>query len=554
MSALRRTAVTLISVLLLVLPFWSRAYAASGAAGSPVRVSPAGLSGLSRLSGLSGLMVATDRGLVRGKDAQGVEQFLGVPYAAPPAGALRWQPPQPMPRWPGIRPATAYGGRCAQSASTNGPEVDSENCLYLNIFTPVYHNEGALPVLFMIYGGGLENGAGDQYDGALIARTDDIVVVSFNYRLGPLGFLSLPGLSTSGNFGFLDQEAALGWVHRNIAAFGGNPGRVTIDGESAGGFSVCALLASPPVRGLFDAAIMQSGGCASQPPAMARTDGLAFAKAAGCPDPATAARCLRAVPARTLLQVAAKISYFTAFTSGGSDLPVPVGEAISSGRYARVPVLMGDNHDEGRAFSLSFAGYTQQQYQQLIKALYGSRAPAILARYPLRKYPEKYAAAYAIGDIFTDSGYLLGIGGCPTQGLAAELAATTRVYFYQFDDLHAPGLVRVLPGYQWGAGHAMELAYLWPSFNNGYSLYDLLSPAQRELSRQMVRYWGAFTALGRPEVTGQPAWPTYLSGELMSLRPGGQTRLIPAAAYAAEHQCSFWNLRFHHARFDRLPE
>jgi para-nitrobenzyl esterase len=146
-----------------------------------------------------------------------------------------------------------------------------------------------------------------------------------------------------------------------------------------------------------------------------------------------------------------------------------------------------------------------------------------------------------IGDIWTDSGFLTGIGGCPTQDLASQFASTTRTYFYQFDDLNAPGLNNDHPGYQWGAGHAMELAYLWPSFNNGYSLYDLLTPAQLELSRQMVRYWGAFVTTGRPQVPGQPAWPRYSSGQLMSLRPGNQTQTISAAAFGAEHQCSFWD-------------
>jgi carboxylesterase type B len=146
-----------------------------------------------------------------------------------------------------------------------------------------------------------------------------------------------------------------------------------------------------------------------------------------------------------------------------------------------------------------------------------------------------------IGDIWTDSGFLTGIGGCPTQNQAATFAATTPTFFYQFDDLHAPGLNNDHPGYQWGAGHAMELAYLWPSFNNGFSLYDLLTPAQLELSRQMVRYWGAFTSFGAPEVPGQPLWPRYTSGQLMSLRPGGQTQTITAGTFAAEHQCSFWN-------------
>jgi hypothetical protein len=197
--------------------------------------------------------------------------------------------------------------------------------------------------------------------------------------------------------------------------------------------------------------------------------------------------------------------------------------------------------DEGRTFAQGFTGLTQDQAAKIIASEFGSKAPAILARYPWSSYPSPYTAAYQIGDIWTDSGFLTGIGGCPEQNLAAQFAATTPTFFYQFDDLHAPGLNNDHPGYQWGAGHAMELAYLWPSFNNGFSLYDLLTPAQLQLSRQMVRYWGAFTAAGAPEVPGQPLWPRYTSRQLMSLRPGGRTRTIPAGTFAAEHQCSFWN-------------
>ena len=497
----------------------------------------------------NGLIVRTDKGLIEGKSAEGTDQWLGVPYAAPPVGALRWAAPQPAQPWPGIRPATSYGGRCAQLASGNGPRVDNENCLYLNVYTPPGGNGqdrgGGLPVLVMIHGGGLTTGAGDQHDGSLIVTTDNIIVVSINYRLGPFGFLDLPGLGTTastanGNFGLLDQEAALRWVQRNIGAFGGNPAKVTIDGESAGGWSVCALLTSPPARGLFRGAIMQSGSCASQSPATAQAASLAFAKQAGCPTAATAAACLHGLPETTLLD--ASSSYSPGFTYGGPELPVADASAVAAGNYDHVPLLIGTNHNEGRTFSQGLTGLTEAQADQLVASIYGaSRAPAILARYPWSSYPSPYTAAYMIGDIWTDSGFLSGIGGCPTQNLASQFASTTRTYFYQFDDLHAPGLNNNQPGYQWGAGHAMELAYLWPSFNNGYSLYDLLTPAQLELSQQMVKYWGAFVITGRPEVPGQPLWPRYGSGQVMSLRPGGQTQLISAATFGAEHQCSFWN-------------
>jgi carboxylesterase type B len=395
--------------------------------------------------------------------------------------------------------------------------------------------------LVMIHGGGLTTGAGDQHDGSLIVTTDNIIVVSINYRLGPFGFLTIPGLGgpATGNYGLLDQEAALRWVHRNIAAFGGDPAKVTIDGESAGGWSVCALVASPPASGLFRGGIMQSGSCTSRSPADAQTAGLAFAAQAGCPDQATAAACLRALPEKTLLDASA--SYSARFTYGGPELPVADAQAVATGKYDRVPMLIGDNHNEGRTFSQGFTGLTQQQADQLVTSIYGTQAPAILAKYPWSSYPAQYTAAYMIGDIWTDSGFITGIGGCPTATMESQFASTTRTYVYQFDDLNAPGLNNDHPGYQWGAGHAMELAYLWPSFNNGFSLYDLLTPAQLELSRQMVRYWGAFVATGVPNAGGQPAWPRYSSGRLMSLRAGGQTTPITAATYAAEHQCSFWN-------------
>jgi carboxylesterase type B len=528
-------AVAAATVAALLLP--AAAHAAPAAAGA----APAAAGGHG-----GSLVVRTDRGLVRGKAAEGTHQWLGIPYAAPPAGALRWAAPQPAPRWRGVRQATGYGGRCAQPASGNGPRVDNEDCLYLNVFTPrsAGHRTGGLPVLVMIHGGGLTTGAGDQHDGSLIVNTDGIIVVSINYRLGPLGFLDVPGLGTSaqtasGNYGLLDQEAALRWVHRNIAAFGGNPAAVTIDGESAGGWSMCALMTSPPARGLFRAAIMQSGSCLTQTRTTAQAASLAFAKTAGCPDAATAAACLRGLPEKTLLD--ASTSYQPLFISGGPELPVPAAQAVASGHYNRVPLIIGTNHNEGRTFAQGLTGLTQDQAAQLIASQFGSRASAILARYPWNSYPSPYTAAYQIGDIWTDSGFLAGIGGCPEQNLAAQFAATTPTFFYQFDDLHAPGLNNDHPGYQWGAGHAMELAYLWPSFNNGFSLYDLLTPAQLALSRQMVRYWGAFTATGAPEAAGQPLWPRYTSRQLISLRPGDQTRTIPAGTFAAEHQCSFWN-------------
>ena len=259
------------------------------------------------------LVVPTDRGLVQGKQAEGIDQFLGVPYATPPVGPLRWQAPQPVRPWPGVRSATSYGNRCPQLASGNGPREDTEDCLYLNVFTPSgYGTHGrGLPVLVMIHGGGLVNGAGDQHDGSLIVNTDHIVVVSFNYRLGVFGFLAVPGLGTSpltghGNYGLLDQIAALRWVQRNIARFGGDPRQVTIAGESAGGWSDCAQMTSPLSRGLFRGVIMQSGSCASRTPR--RPDGRAVVRHRGRLPDSIDRGVLPARPARTTL-LAASANY-----------------------------------------------------------------------------------------------------------------------------------------------------------------------------------------------------------------------------------------------------
>jgi para-nitrobenzyl esterase len=480
-----------------------------------------------------GPVAATDHGAVRGLTADGVDKFLGIPFAAPPVGALRWRPPQPAARWRGVRDATTLPNRCPQAANSNGPRSETEDCLYLSVYRPQGFARH-LPVLFWIHGGGLTTGSGTQHDGALIARTDHVVVVAINYRLGALGFLALPGVG-SGNFGLMDQRAALRWTAANIRNFGGDPRNVTIAGESAGGFSVCAILASPSMRGLFSRAVMQSGSCPSQTLAAAQKSGAAFASALGCSD----AACLRAKPVSALLD--ANPQPASSFTVDGDLLPVAPADAIASGHFTRVPTLFGSNRNEGRTFSQGFAGFTQAQYEGFVRSVFGARADAVLQRYPWSAYPSPYTAAYAIGDIFTDSGLAAGIGGCTAQTLAQQLAAATRTYAYEFDDPNAPHLNNSLPGYQWGAGHAMELAYMWPSFDNGIPLYPQLTPAQLQLSRQMVRYWGAFAWLGAPFVPGQPYWPEYSSRRMLSLRPGGQTTPIADAQYSAEHMCAFWD-------------
>lgn len=496
-----------------------------------------------------GLVVSTDKGAVQGFTADGVDKFLGIPYAAPPVEELRWKPPVPHAPWSGMRDATSLGNRCPQLESSNGPRFDTEDCLYLNVYRPNDVNgNDALPVLFWIHGGGFSNGSGDQHDGALMARTNHIVVVSVNYRLGVFGFLALSGLSaeapdqSSGNYGMLDWLAAMRWTNQNIAAFGGKPSNVTIAGQSSGAIAVCANLASPIARGLFSRAVIESGSCIAAPLSEAEGIGGDFAQAVGCADPATAPACLRAKSPQELLDAGFDIGPLV--TTGGAALPKDPYEAIGAGTFNKVPILIGDNHDEGRTFSQDFAPLTKQEYDAFVADAFGPAASDVLALYSFDAYPSPYNAAYAIGAIFTDAGVIGNIGGCPNQDLAALFSTRTRTYFYQFDDRHAPPLNTDLPGFQWGAGHAMELPYMWPSFDNGVPLAAQFTAEQRQLSNEMVRYWGTFARLGAPNVPGLTHWSQYRIGRLLSLRPGGDSVAISAAEYAQEHNCDFWHSFF----------
>ncbi|MEU0838696.1 carboxylesterase family protein [Streptomyces sp. NPDC005962] len=488
------------------------------------------------------LTVFTDKGAVAGAAAEGVGRFLGIPYAAPPVGGLRWQPPAPAATWPGVRSAERPGARCVQTATGTGPGT-SEDCLYLNVYAPERRTERPLPVLFWIHGGGFMNGAGDLYDGSLLARTNNMVVVTVNYRLGMFGFLDLPGLSErgAGNYGLLDQQAALRWTQRNIGAFGGDPGRVTVSGESAGGQSVCSLLASPPARGLFDRAIIQSGGCPSLTTAQSTARGRSFATAAGCRAAATGVSCLRAKRADDLLAASGRdfggILNGPLPVSGVPELPVAPGVAVRSGRFADVPLLIGTNRDEIGKWTPPFANATREQYERVIRQHFGAHADGVLARYPYGARPGPYSAAYALGAVWTDSSVFYGMGGCQYRRLAGRFAAQQpRTYFYEFGDPAPPSPGPTPPGFAPGATHATELAYLWPSMAQ-----KPLTPEQQQLSRTMVRYWGAFVRDANPTTREQPAWPPYRSGRFMSLLPGDRSKAVGSAVYSARHQCSYWN-------------
>jgi para-nitrobenzyl esterase len=501
--------------------------------------------GCTRAAPADPAVVVTSAGPVRGSVTPDVRIFQGIPYAAAPAGPLRWQPPVAPVSWSAVRDATKPGLRCIQDTRVD-PDyglATSEDCLNLTVWSP----RGATadeprPVMVWIHGGGFLNGSSDIYNSAWLATRGDIVVVTINYRLGALGFLAHPALASGdgqpGNYGLADQQAALRWVRDNIAAFGGDPAKVTIAGESAGAISVCDHLVAPESDGLFRAAIMQSGPCQAQAdlPAGERISAR-YAAGKGCADPASAGRCLRALPVDRLrdgppyVRIGANI--LTGPVTGTERLPFAPGTMADRGRTAAVPMLIGTTADEFTLFvALSYLRDGRlAPYQTLLEDTFGAEAPAIAARYPLSKYDGSVGLAYAA--TVTD-----GVFACPVDTLAAELADRAPVYAYEFNDpgAPAPDPVRRVP-FAVGAGHALELRYL---FDMGGA--PDLDEAQRVLSDQMIAYWSRFVTTGAPDVPGLTEWP-QLNPERpqrLSLTTGGPT---VTGDFAARHQCGFWSSR-----------
>jgi para-nitrobenzyl esterase len=498
---------------------------------------------------LAPLIVGTRDGRVRGLYNGVAREFLGIPYAAPPAGALRWRPPQPARPWTGIRNARTPGHNCAQTASlaTGVPFTsDFENCLFLNVYTPKRETgRRPLPVMVWIHGGGFTGGAGSIYDGKIIAAKGDAVVVTINYRLNAFGFLALPSLDkqstdhSSGDYGLMDQQAALRWVRANARAFGGDPQHVTIFGESAGGASVCANMASPTARGLFQRAIAESG-CIflSQTRGQADASGARFAAALGCTSPATAAACLRAKPVAKIRKAAGAFSWGP--VTGGRTLPLSPLAAFQRGRYIHVPLLQGTNHAEGRffvGFEFDFAqGHpmTPGQYPTVVAAQFGTGdAKKVLAQYPLTNYKSPDLAYAAV---LTDSEF-----SCPAL-LTDSLTARSGVYAYEFSDPHPPNDFPIHFSFPLGAAHSTELQYVFQRI----PLLDTIPPfttAQLALSNLMIGYWTRFAATGSPNggPGKAPHWPRWpgSTGPIQELVPSS-TAPESFAKFSAFHKCGFW--------------
>jgi para-nitrobenzyl esterase len=473
---------------------------------------------------------------VAGTGATPVQIFRGVPFAAPPVGDLRWREPQPVERWSGIRQATEFAPRCMQpplySDMMFRSPAPSEDCLYLNVWTPAKldgSQRRKLPVLMYIYGGGFMAGDSSEkrYDGAALASRG-IVVVTANYRLGVFGFLAHPELTAgsphhaSGNYGLLDQVAALAWVKRNIAAFGGDPKHITIGGESAGSMSVSALMASPLSRGSIAGAIGESGAFMQKltPPALdeAEPKGAVFAKRIGAPTLAA----LRAMPADKLLaaQGDAKDMSFDAVIDG-YFLTEPPEVTFKNGKAAHVPLLVGSNSQEAPGSAVFGDGPpTVAAYRAGLTRVLGDKAEAVFALYPAKTDADVLPAATAVA-----SDDFLGLPTWKWFDLQRRTGAPT--YYYYFTRVR-PHFVTDTSGNPppWGAVHSAEIEYALGNLDTN-PLYAWTED-DRKVSSVMSAYFANFIKTGNPNGGGLPAWPRA------SLDPGKIRRqLIDVDAHSA---------------------
>ena len=454
------------------------------------------------------LKVKTEQGKVHGKTINEgkVNAFLGLPYAAPSAGDLRWKAPQPPAKWQGERDATTFGSRCAQGRVFDDMVFldggESEDCLFLNVFAPAEaKSKGKLPVMFWIHGGGYSGGASSEprHSGDFLPL-EGVVLVTINYRLGVFGFLATSDLAkeangTAGNYGLRDTVAALQWVKVNIGKFGGDPDNVTIFGESAGSFAVSTLMASPLAKGLFAKGIGESGGAFSDVLPMdtlelraQKDDG--WVASLGVKSLAE----LRALPTDKLLEaVKSKKGGFSTVIDGRL-LTEPVPDTYAAGKQAHIPLLAGWNRDEG-AFLAN--GMTVEKWKGMVAGLFQDRAEEFLKLYPgeTDEQAADSAGAYG-GDAFIAFGTWKWIEAQRKTGDSA-------VYRYHFE-------LRALPSkYHLGtfAFHSDDIEYVFGTLDS--RLGETVRPEDRKLSEEMMSYWTNFARTGDPNGPGLPTWPKY---------------------------------------------
>ena len=476
-------------------------------------------------------VVKTDAGPVQGLVADGVHAYKGVPFAAPPVGALRWKAPQPVKPWSTVFAADRYASDCMQkpfggdAAPLGTPPA--EDCLYLNVWTPATKGARPLPVMVWIYGGGFVNGGSSPavYDGSAFARRG-VIFVSMNYRIGRFGFFAHPALTAEtpkgplGNYGFLDQLAALQWVKRNAAAFGGDPANVTIVGESAGGGSVNALMISPLATGLFHKAIVQSGGGRargpismrhiSQPGAngspSAEAIGVAFAKKNGIvADGAEALTALRALPAAAVVNemnmMASQPDTYSGPMIDGVFLTEEAEPAFRAGRQAKVPYMIGANDREFGFFA------PPADRAAAMFAAFGADKDKVLRAYDPGGTDPSEAAVQLMSDQAM---------GEPARFLARLAAPVQPTYAYRFSYVASS-----LRPKEKGALHATEIPFVFSTVKAKYAAAT--APEDVAIGEAATDYWAAFAKTGNPNVAGRPQWPVYTAAkdEIMDFTTAG---------------------------------
>jgi len=460
--------------------------------------------------------VRLDKGVLSGEHyGSAGAAFLGIPYAAPPVGRLRWTPPQEPEPWLGIRDATYYRPACPQLPSPWLPEMlgrkqmqTSEDCLYLNVWTPQFRRGASLPVMVWIHGGGNVEGSQEWPPLGPTLAAHGVVVVTINYRLGVLGYLAHPELSAespdhiSGNYGLLDQIAALRWVTHNIRSFGGDPQRVTIFGASSGSLDICDLMASPPARGLFQRAIMQSGVCVdglSPTLAEAEASGAAFAAHLVREKNSPPLETLRSLSADELVRHAAKADSVD-WNPVIDTLVLPEQPLLvfQKGQQAKVPVIVGSNLDEVSIFASPLVGGTSYrpksvaEYRDWLKRAFGNDADGVFQAYPAAQDNQVPAAFLAM-----DTDFEFGFGA---NLLAREVASSGQNAYQYIFTMTGRGPFAPL-----GAFHSLESMYL----SKHYWTDWVPDPRDEPLSNAMIEYWTRFAAQGNPSSAGLAVWPPY---------------------------------------------
>lgn len=477
------------------------------------------------------------------------EYYLGVPYAQPPVGDLRWRSPQPAAPWSGTRNAQKSPPICVQFSVLTGRVTGDEDCLYVNIWTPAEKPAEPMPVMVWIHGGGFIIGQGSYTteDGQRLALRKNVVVVTVNYRLGIFGFLAHHALTaedpahpTSGNYGIEDQTAALRWVRDNISAFGGDPDNVTIFGQSAGGISVCAQLASPPAAGLFHRAIIQSGPCAGPMSSLEAVSALGEKAAAslGCAETPDVLACMRTKSVKDVantLPPDPTLGFGEGYTfwwptHDGLVLPLQIMDAFDSGRFNQVPVINGATADEATlliwlSHNFRFKPLRAEQYMDRLEYLTGSHelAQQVARQYPLDNYDSPY---HAMSAAFSD-----GFFNCIARRQGQALSRHVPTWAYQFDYPEAPFF---FPWADLRAFHSAELQYVMGR-PMSFTRSDFKAK-ERDMADSIMSYWTQFARSGNPNGAGAQTWPPYDSSDqtlLFNLHNN-----VAGGVHAQE--CRFW--------------